>query len=153
VRGPGHPASALPEALGDAIAAGGIAAAISGLPSTFHALLTHGDPLRASEAAGSMLLPSETSRGRLLLAAVPVHLCASLGWAAVLTRILPRRRTSLWGGIAGTAIAVIDLRLVGRLLFPHLTSLPFAPQVADHVLFGMTVGAVLQSRRKGRLPG
>jgi hypothetical protein len=126
----------------DAVAAGLVAAAASGIPSTAHALLTGRDPLEATLAAGSILLPDEERRLRLLLAAGVVHLTLSLGWAAVLARVLPPRRTVAWGAASGLAIAALDLGLVGRRL-PRVRALPLAPQVADHVAFGALVGAVL----------
>src|SRR5438105_25549 len=42
---------------------------LGGLPSTTWALLTGGDPLEATRAAGAMLLPRELETPRLLLAA------------------------------------------------------------------------------------
>jgi hypothetical protein len=56
------------------LTAGAVAAAVSGAPSTLWALAAGRDPFEATLAAGSMLLPGETRRGRLVAAAVPVHL-------------------------------------------------------------------------------
>lgn len=80
-----------------------------GIPSTMLALLTGADPLGASRAAGSLLLPDEQCPGRLLGAASLVHGSLSLGWALILTAALPSRRTALTGGLAGAAIAALDL--------------------------------------------
>lgn len=129
-----------------AFAAGAIAAVVSGAPSTAYALATGRNPLEATLAAGSMLLPCETRQGRLVLAAVPVHLALSLGWALVLERILPRRPTLLAGALVGLGIAALDLGIVGRRL-PRIKALPLTPQVADHLLYGATVAGVLRSRR------
>lgn len=131
----------------DAVVAGLIAAAVSGVPSTVHALLTRADALEAACATGSLLLPSETRPSRLLLAAVPVHLAISLGWAAVLTGTIPRRGGAAWGALAGLAIAALDLGLVGRRL-PRIRALPLWPQVADHVAFGAAAGRVLARRSR-----
>lgn len=120
---------------------------MSGGPSTAYALLTKRDPLEATFAAGSLVLPGEDRRLRLLLAAVPVHLAISLGWALVLARVLPRRRTVVAGAAAGLAIAALDLGLIGR-RFPRIRALPLLPQLADHLAYGATVGAVLE--RRGR---
>jgi hypothetical protein len=128
-----------------AIEAGSWAAALSGAPSTLHALATGGDPLEASLAAGSMLLPNETRRGLLFAAAVPVHLTLSLGWAVVLERAGVRGAAR--GAFAGLAIAALDLA-VGRALFPRVRALPLLPQVADHVAYGAIVGRMLD--RRGR---
>lgn len=130
----------------DALAAGLVAAAASGIPSTAHAVATGRDPLEATLAAGSMLLPDEERRLPLFLAAGFVHLTLSLGWAAVLARVLPRRRTAAWGAVAGLGIAALDLGVAGR-RFPRIRALPLAPQIADHVAYGALVGAALARRR------
>lgn len=132
---------------GDALAAGAVAAVVSGAPSTLWALSTGGDPLAATLAAGSVLLPRETRRGRLAAAAVPLHLALSFGWAVVLERTLPRRHEVAAGAAAGVAIAALDLGVAGR-LFPRIRALPLLPQLADHVAYGLTVGYVLARRRR-----
>ena len=137
------------EALRDALAAGAVAAIVSGAPSTLHALVTGGRPLEASLAAGTLVLAGERRRGRLLLAATGVHIVLSLGWALVLTTILPRRRTPCFGALAGLAIAGLDLGVVGQRI-DRIRRLPQAPQVADHLAYGATVGAVLSVRRSRR---
>ena len=118
------------------------AAALSGAPSTLHALATGRDPLAATVAAGSILLPHETSRARLVAAAVPVHLVLSLGWTLVLDRV--GVRTARAGALAGLAVAALDLGVAGR-RFPRVRALPLVPQLADHALFG-AVAARLCSR-------
>jgi len=72
-----------------AVTAGLVAAVVSGAPSTAHAFWTRRDPLEATLAAGSLLMPRSARRGALILAAVPVHLALSVGWAQVLARTLP----------------------------------------------------------------
>ena len=124
----------------DVLIAGGLAALLSGLPSTLHALATGRDPLEATRAAGSILLPRETRTAPLVAAAVPVHLTLSLGWAFVLCK--GRVRGAVPGAAAGLAIAALDLGVVGR-RFPRIRALPLAPQVADHVAYGAVVGFVL----------
>jgi hypothetical protein len=122
------------------------AAAVSGAPSTLIALASGGDPFAATVAAGSIVLPRERRRGRLVAAAVPVHLALSFGWTVVLARVLPERRRVTAGALAGLAIAALDLGVVGR-RFPRIEALPFLPQLADHVAFGATVGWALERRR------
>jgi hypothetical protein len=134
--------------LGDSLAAGCAGAVLGGVPSTAYALATGGDPLEATLAAGTLLLGEEHRQGRLL-AAVPVHVAISLGWAAVLAGTLPRRRTVLAGAAAGLAIALLDLGLVGRGR-PRLRALPLGPQLADHATFGAVVGVVIARRRARR---
>jgi hypothetical protein len=124
-----------------ALRAGAVAAVLSGAPSTVYALATGRDPLEATLAAGTLVLPGETRRLPLLAAAVPVHLGLSLGWAVVLDRAGVRGARS--GALAGLAIAGLDLGVVGR-RFPRIRSLPLLPQVADHVAYGAIVGALLR---------
>jgi len=140
------------EALRDGAAAGAWAAVLSGAPSTAEALLRGGDPLEASAAAGSILLPRETRRRRLLLAAVPVHLTLSLVWAWGIAVLAPRGREVPFGAAAGLAIAALDLGVIGR-RFPRIRNLRPLPQVADHVAFGLVVGWVLARRRTARVSG
>jgi hypothetical protein len=131
----------------DVLAAAAVAAVLSGAPSTAHALLTRTNPLEASLAAGTLLLPHEQRAARLLPAAVVAHAALSLGWAVVLAAILPRRRTTVPAVAAGLAIAALDLGVVGR-RFPRIRALALVPQILDHVAYAVTVGAVLERRRR-----
>jgi hypothetical protein len=131
----------------DAVVAGAAAAVVSGAPSTLWALLRGHDPLEATLAAGSVVLPRETRRGRLLAAAVPVHLALSFAWAQVLARVLARDRERAAGAVAGLAIAALDLGIAGQAA-PRLRALALLPQLADHVAFALTVGHVLARRRR-----
>jgi hypothetical protein len=133
--------------LADALAAGAVAAVLSGAPSTLHALLTGRDPLEASLAAGTLLLPRERRPSRLLPAAAVAHVALSLGWAAVLAAVLPRRHATAAAVVAGLAIAALDLGVVGRRL-ERIRALPLAPQVLDHVAYAVIVAVVLE--RRGR---
>ena len=117
------------------------AAALSGIPSTAHALATGRDPLEAARAAGTILLPQETRPDRLLAAAVPVHVGISLAWTIVLARA--GVRGAIRGGIAGLAIAGVDLGFAAR-RFLRIRQLPLGPQLADHAAFGAIVGRLLQ---------
>lgn len=127
--------------------AGAVAAVLSGAPSTLHALLTRASPLEATLAAGTLLAPRSRRPAVLLLAAVPVHLALSLGWAILLARVLPRRHTVATSTLAGLGIAALDLGVVGR-RYPRIRALPLLPQVLDHLAYGATVGAVLSARRR-----
>lgn len=131
-----------------AIEAGAWAAALSGVPSTLHALITGRDPLEATRAAGSILLPTERRTLPLVVAAAPVHLVVSFGWALALSRF--RVRGPVGGAVAGLAIAVLDLGVVGR-RFPRVRALPLGPQILDHLAYGAVVGLVLErgDRRRG----
>lgn len=121
------------------------AAALSGIPSTLHALATGRDPLEAVYAAGTILLPDEMNRVRLALAAVPLHLALSFGWALALDRAGVRGAAR--GAAAGLAICALDLGVIGR-RFPRVRALPLAPQVADHLAYGAVVGLALERRRR-----
>jgi len=95
-----------------------------------------------------MVLPDERRPVPLLLAAAPVHLALSLGWATAIALTAPRGRELAHGIAAGAAIAAVDLGLIGR-RFPRIRALPLGPQIADHLAFGAVVGAVLAVRRRG----
>ena len=116
------------------------AAALSGIPSTAHALVTGRDPLEAVYAAGTILLPRETRRHLLVVAAVPVHLALSLGWTVALDRA--GIRSARGGAIAGLVGAALDLGVVGSRL-PRIRALPLVPQIVDHAAFGAISGHLL----------
>src|SRR5919202_1537039 len=112
--------------MGRGIRAGAVAAVASGLPSTAYALASGRDPLEATLAAGSIVLPNEHRRNVLLAAAVPVHFAISIGWAVALDRGVIGRR------------------------YPRMRALPFVPQLADHVAYGAIVGALLSPASPSR---
>ena len=128
--------------------AGAVAAVLSGAPSTVHALASGRSPFDAVEAAGTLLLPDDAPPSARAAAGVLAHGAISLGWGVVLAVVLPRRRTVVWGALAGLAIAGLDLGVLGRRRWPRIRALPLGPQVADHVAFGALVGAVVS--RAGR---
>jgi len=121
-------------------------AVTSGTPSTLVALVRGEDVLDGARAAGAMVLPRETRTVPLLAAAMPVHLALSVGWAVVLDRALRRGREVPGGLAGGLLIAALDLGVIGRRL-PAIRSLPQPRQWADHVAYGLTVGAVLARLR------
>ena len=125
------------------------AAVLSGIPSTFHALVTKTDPLEASIAAGSILLRNEQRRDRLLIAAVPVHLGLSAGWAVILAAALPLRNPVGEGALAGLGIAAIDLAVIGS-RYPRIRALRPLPQIADHVIFGVVASVALSRQQRAQ---
>jgi hypothetical protein len=125
-----------------------VAGVLSGAPSTLHAVLTGRSPLEAARAAGNVVLPAGAPPRRLLVAGALVHLALSVLWATVIARLLPRRHAVAFGALAGTAIAALDLGLVGRHR-PLVAALPAGPQVADHIAFGAVAAAVLRRLRRG----
>lgn len=132
---------------GDIAAAALVGGLLSGAPSTVWALRRGEDVLASSRAAGALLVGADRPAALKLAAAIPVHAALSLGWAAVLGRLLPRRHEPAWGAVAGLSIAALDLAAIGRRV-PAIAALPQVPQWADHVAFGATVGIVLRSRRR-----
>jgi hypothetical protein len=127
--------------------AGAVAGALSGVPSTVHAVATGRSPFDALQAAGTLLLADDAPSSAQAAAGVVAHGAISLGWGVVLTVVLPRRRTVVWGALAGLVIAGLDLGVLGR-RWPRIHALPTLPQVADHITFGALVGAVIS--RVGR---
>jgi hypothetical protein len=130
----------------DVVAAGLAGAACSALPSTAYSLLRGDDVIEGGRAAGAIVLRRERRTVPLLAAGGLVHLTISLGWAAVLARVLPRGREPVAGIVAGLAIAALDLGVVGRRI-PPIRALPQGRQWADHVAYGLAVGLVLRARR------
>jgi hypothetical protein len=126
------------------LTAGVVAGAVSGAPSTVHALVTRRSPLDAVRAAGTLPLGEDAPPGRLVVAGLAAHALLSLGWGVALAVVVPRRRAVLCGAVAGLAIAGIDLGVLGR-RWPRIRALPLLPQIADHVVYGAVVGAVLTS--------
>jgi hypothetical protein len=135
--------------LRDAVAGGLAGAVLGGAPSTIHAVVTGGDPLEATYAAGRLLMPAEERGAPLLVAAVMVHGALSLGWAVPIAAVTPRRGAVLVGAAAGVAIAALDLGVVGRRI-AVIRSLPQAAQVADHLVYGAVVASVCARRRRRR---
>ena len=118
-----------------------VAGTLSGLPSTLHAIVTGRPVLGATRAAGDLLGRPGLRRGVL------AHTAVTVAWTNVLVVALPRRRTAAWGALGGLAIAALDLTIADR-WFPAIAALPRVPQVADHILFGALVGAVVAQRRR-----
>ena len=128
----------------DGLVAGAVAGVVSGAPSTAHALVSGRRALDAVRAAGTLVGSPTVAAG------AAVHAAVSLGWGAVLGAVVPDRHSVRWGAVAGVVIAAIDLGVIGR-CFPRIRALPVLPQVADHVAYGATVGAVLAlSARRSR---
>jgi hypothetical protein len=133
----------------DVLAAGLAGAICAAIPSTAWSLVRGDDVLDGARAAGAIVLPHERRTPVLLLAAVPVHLALSVGWAGVLAAALPQGAKPAWGGVAGLGIAALDLLVIGRHI-PAIRALPQGRQWADHLAYGWTVGLVLQIRRGHR---
>jgi len=120
-----------------------LATLLSGIPSTAYALMTGGDPLEATRAAGAMI-----GRPDSIAAAAAVHLGVSLFWSVILWLALPRRRATLWALVASMAIAVLDLRVIAPPFFPEVAALDFWPQFADHLMWGACFALGLRGARR-----
>ena len=117
-----------------------VAAVASGAPSTGHALVTGADPLAAARAAGTLIPPR--GRSGSLVAGAIAHAVISLGWTLVLALVAPPGARARWGAVGAVGVAVLDLQVVGR-RYPEIDALPFVPQLADHVAFGVLAGWLL----------
>jgi hypothetical protein len=119
--------------------AGGVAAVLSGVPSTVYALATRRPFTEAARAAGALIGRTELAAG------VVVHAGISTFWTLVIVQLLPAHRSWLTragvGAAYGAAIAAFDLGVVGRRV-PAIRALPRWPQVLDHVAFGALVGGL-----------
>ena len=136
------PAPAMPSAHQVARAAV-VAGVLSGVPSTLHALVTGGDVLAATRAAGT-LLPGRRDRPGLL-AGVVAHAVITVAWVAVLAAASRRRPLGPWRGRAGGRRhrRHRPSRVVAPIRAPAIAALPQPPQWADHLAFGALVGACL----------
>jgi hypothetical protein len=121
--------------------AGAIAAVVSGIPSTVHALLTGADVLAATKAAGT-LVPGRRHRPGVA-AGLIAHVVVSAAWTGVLAAIARHGRLGAGGGaVAGLVIAALDLGIAAR-AYPAVRALPRGPQILDHLVFGAVTGALL----------
>ena len=132
----------------DVLAAGTTATLVSGIPSTAYAWLSGADPLEATRAAGAMLIPASSPLTQLLVAAAVAHVAISFFWAAILVAVLPRTHIVVSATAAAALIGLIDLCLIAPVLFPEVAALPFVPQMADHLMWGASLGWVLARRSR-----
>ncbi|WIX82460.1 hypothetical protein QRX50_17675 [Amycolatopsis carbonis] len=120
-----------------------VSATGSGLPSTLHAVITRGDPLAATRAAGTLVPAGKAGLVRGAL----VHGLVSAGWTAALAYVDRRRPLSVAEGVAaGAAIAVLDLEIVGR-RNAAIRALPRGAQWLDHLAFGALTAVALRAAR------
>lgn len=70
-----------------------------------------------------------------------IHFGISAAFGQVLGRLLPLRRSALWGAAGGAAMGLIGAGVVGR-RFPAIRALPFGRQLADNVAFGIIFAVV-----------
>jgi hypothetical protein len=136
--------------IADALIASAWAALLSSFPSTIYELITDGDPLESTRAAGAMLIPFSSTDSQLIVAACVVHVAITLFWAFILAWLLPRRHI-IWTAIGAAAlIAFLDIKVIARFFFPDVYALDFWPQFADHIAWGAALGATLEWRWRER---
>ncbi|MCK5405944.1 MAG: hypothetical protein KAJ37_00760 [Candidatus Krumholzibacteria bacterium] len=118
-----------------------LAGLVGGFPSTLHAIASGGNWLESINAIAAIANAEGLSFGWRVSVAAAIHFTISFVWASALIAILPQRRTLLWASAAGAVVAVVDLLILAPVLIPEIAALPFWPQLADHVVWGVTVGA------------
>ncbi len=129
------------------LVAGALAGVLGGIPSTVYLLATGGDLFASLNALAAMVNANELPILARLAVAGGVHFAVSFGWAGVLVALLPRRAPILGALVSSALIAVLDLILIAPRFFAEVAALAFMPQLADHLAWGLTVGAVLRARR------
>jgi hypothetical protein len=72
------------------------------------------------------------------------HVVITVFWTGVLSLLLPKRRPVVEGLAAGALIAALDLGVIAR-RFPEVSALDPAPQVLDHLAFGVLASVALTS--------
>ena len=125
------------------------AAALSGVPSTLHALARGDDILASTEAVGAVLIPDRRKGWARVTVGGLAHVAISLFWARALERALRDNDETagavVTGAACGAGIALVDLGLIARFL-PTIRRLAIGPLLADHLAFGAIVGWVLHRR-------
>ena len=114
---------------------------VGGIPSTLYAIASGGDWLESMNAVAAIVNAENLFIVWRVSVAAAIHFTISFVWASALLAILPHRRTLLWASASGAVIAVIDLLILAPILFPEIATLSFRLQLADHVLWGVVVGA------------
>jgi hypothetical protein len=127
------------------VEAAAIAGVLSGAPSATCAVVAGGSlrslvdyGINATRAAGTLIPPGRPGVVRGLIA----HCVMSLLVGEALARLLPKRRSVIWGGVGGLCIGTFNLGVIGRRL-PAIRALSLGPQLADHVAFGALFAAVV----------
>jgi hypothetical protein len=133
----------------DGVAAGLLAWPLSELPSLADHVCA-GRPWWSTDAAAATLVaPASLPVGQRRVLGTALRVLVAANWGAVLSRWLDRRHPVAHGAVAGAVLAGFEYGLVGRRR-PAIEALPALPQVADQVVFGTVVGALLRRSRAGR---
>lgn len=142
----------------DTVVAAVPAGLLSVLPSTVWAFAFGGHVWRVKEALltpGALFIGRDAWIGTQIFTTIVVHGGLSLFWSGVLCALLPKRRPVINGMGAAFSIAVLDLLVIAQsfpavhsLVFLHRSLDSFWPWLADHLVFGAVVGAVVAFRRR-----
>jgi hypothetical protein len=81
-----------------------------------------------------------------------VHCSVSAFWTVVFGALLPPRHVVAWALAGSAAVALLDLRLIAPLFFPSVAALAFWPQFADHLAWGVLLGATLHRHQASTGP-
>ncbi len=117
--------AAVPPSARQVVRAAVVASVLSGAPSTLHALVSGGDVLASTRAAGTLLPGRRDPPG------------------VVARAVAPGGNTGVGGGHAAPDLGVVAPRRA-----PAIAALPQGPQWADHLAFGALVGACLSERSR-----
>lgn len=120
------------------------AALLGGLPSTSYAVVRTGGALSGIEYG----LDATTRIGVLvppfrrgLLRGLVAHALISVLAGGAMARLLPRRRSRLWGAVGGLAMGWCNVRVIGRRI-PAIAELPLGPQLVDNMAFGIAFAVI-----------
>ena len=69
------------------------------------------------------------------------HFAISVVVGETFGRVLPTRHSRRWGAAAGAGVGIVGVGIIGR-RYPSIRELPFGPQLADNVAFGIIFAAV-----------
>ncbi|MGN6722178.1 MAG: hypothetical protein ACTHJM_06160 [Marmoricola sp.] len=120
------------------------AAIVGGVPSTVYAGVKGGGVAAAAEygvdatARIGVLLPPFRPG---LVRGVIAHLAISMLAGSAMARLLPLRRSRVWGTAAGAAMGWCNLVVIGRRI-PAIAEVPLVPGLADNLAFGFTFAVV-----------
>jgi hypothetical protein len=93
--------------------------------------------VRATRAIGTLVPPGRPN----IVTGTATHVMISAAFGQVLGRLLPRQHSVLSGAAAGAVMGLIGVGAVGR-RFAAIRALPFGPQLADNIAFGLIFAAV-----------
>lgn len=133
----------------DGLLAGAVAWPLSALPSALQEVASGRSWAGSHRAAGNLLLDAGAPPERLLAVGALTRAAVALNWGVVMSRWLDRRHPVAHGAGAGLALFAFQYVGVGRRR-PLVRALPAGAQLADHLVYGVAVGAVLARRRRCR---